>query len=205
MRVVLALLWERVIMKWLARALAVLMASSASAEQAKDGPFGFKAGDVIANYPACSMKDRPDSFDCIPARPHPDLKSYNVWHMPDIGICMVVAFSGTIETGVFGVEARSATDGMAKQIEMQYGKAEKLDFLMPSSIWRESRDWMMSVKQKERYYEYIWEKLKKNRVNQIAVKFISVSENIGMISVAFLFDNFKKCQEADRRKQSGAF
>lgn len=186
-------------------------AVAAAVAQSVDGPFGFKAGDDIALYKNCAPADADGSYLCTSApKPHVEFPQVNVWHMKGVGICMVSAATEPKNTSVQGYEIMRATDAIADQVALAYGKPKKFDFLHAGSIWSQPQEWTRAVNLKERTYVYTWDKLNKNSVREISVKAHTLGAgNVfvtdGMVRVEFRMTNIDKCRDALKKERASSF
>lgn len=193
-------------------ALALLSGLPLSAyAQQNDGPFGFKVGDDIAAYQACVVEDADGMYRCSPApKPHPDFPDVTVWHMKGVGICMVSAVTPLKTTSVQGYELMRATDAIADQVAVNYGKPKKYDFLHAGSIWGRAQEWTQAMQRRERTYSFIWPTVTKNGVKEITVAAYAISGGEifvtnGFVRVEFRLRNMEDCRAALKKQRASSF
>jgi len=175
-----------------------------------DGPFGVTMGTPIKNYTACQPGDTVSFYRCstLP-RTHPDMEFYIVESWPETGACFVKGIGNTISVDVYGVTLRKKVDEIAAQMSETYGKANKTDFLMVGSIWKDPRDWSMAILKQERYYYHNWSiqtgAQLKDGITRIYVAGKALSTDKGYVVVEFYFQNAASCEDAERRAKARAF
>jgi hypothetical protein len=120
-------------------------------------PFGVEFYSPISNYSV--IHDSGDGAYIIePPTPHPMFAVYAARATPALGVVWVKGITTEIENDAFGVSTRAIVDRILGQLAPKYGVADKLDELMPGSIWDEPRDWLSGLNNNERLYHYTWEK-----------------------------------------------
>ena len=128
--------------------------------QTGDGPFGYDIGANVDSYSDCtSMDGNPGYYRCTaPAKPHPDMEMYLVQAFPSTGVCLIKGIGKDIDENGWGSTTKAAIDRIVTQIESVYGSStDETDLLMPTSIWDENDEWLMGIKQDDRYYFYTWD------------------------------------------------
>jgi len=175
-----------------------------------DGPFGVTMGTPTDSYKSCQPAENPGFYRCstLP-RTHPDMQAYAIEGWPETGACFVKGISSPISADVYGTTLRGKADEIAAQIRETYGNAEKTDFLMTGSIWKDPRDWSMALLKKERFYFYKWDggtgANLRDGIKSIVVAAAPISSDKGYISVEFTFQNYTGCENAERKAKANAF
>jgi hypothetical protein len=195
------------LMKRLRFALVAIALLASGAAVAYAGPFGVEMGADISSLRHCQSLDNKGYYRCstLP-NPHSSFDYYVVQYHPSTGACWVKGVGKDIQTNVYGASLRSEIDKLYQQISSHYGKGEKIDLLMPGSIWNEPQDWTMAVLQKDRFYGYEWKKLdNKGHLKSIYLGVSATRSNVGFVFIEFAFTNEEQCESAINSDQSHAF
>lgn len=123
-----------------------------------NGPFGVQMGLSVADLEASGLKltkMQPGIYSSETApSPHQAFEGYNFVISSTSGLCKVNAVGKDIATNSFGESIRSTFSDLKNALTEKYGKpSNDYDFLRKGSIWRDSRDWMMALKLKDRTLE----------------------------------------------------
>lgn len=172
------------------------------------GPFGFEMGingDVIEKMTGESPKiikesENLYSLDRAP-KPNDAFEQYGLVISPTVGLCVVRGLSKTIQTNDFGHQLQASYDAMKDALTSIYGKPKTYDFLMPSSIWKESNDWMTGLYKQDRTLAAEWKGPGiKNDINSISIDARAISRDKGYFVVEYAFNNSSECT-AELKKQ----
>jgi len=130
-------------------------------------PFGFRAGRTKAELISLLGKRAVDKdngdivlFRTAP-KPHPDFKFYAAFFSPTVSLAKVTAGTEIMKVNSFGNELQSKFAEIRSALAMKYGSPEDFDMLKSGSIWKEPKDWMMGLYQKERLLSAYWMHLPK--------------------------------------------
>ena len=183
--------------------------SISTTAQTQTGPFGFDIGSDIDTYD-CDKIDAPGKYSCKAKKEHPDFESYGVTYFPETGICWVKGIGRNIESDRYGVSLKSVIEKITGQIESVYGKSTELtDFLSYNALWDDSDEWMMAVKQAERYYMISWESdegyMPVKNVNKIYIAAQALSSDVGYPVIEFYGENYDQCQKVSDQAGASAF
>ncbi len=190
------------------------MAGLLCASAAMAGPFGFDLEDSrkpSKAYSFCEETDRGKFFNygCTTApKAHPDMEYYRVSFVEGVGVCGVKGMGKDIPDNPRGYYTRSNTDKIANQIKSKYGPwSEADDYLLYNSIGDESEYWMMSVKQENRHYYYMWDLKNRsiNGIDEIYVAAKATGMNTGYVIVEFLTPLEDICDQAINKIGSDVF
>lgn len=160
----------------------------------RKGPFGLQMGASCNEVGTELVEIAPCKYKAsVVPKPHSAFESYVLQIAPSAGLCWVKAIGHTIATSNFGIELRSAFDTMEVKLAATYGKHEKMDFLMPESIWNEPRDWMSGLQHKERHLMAVWSAEHGSNlidsIETVALVASALGSNEGFISVEYAFEN----------------
>ena len=176
-----------------------------------DGPLGFAAGlskDEIEAMTGAqlSLIDEKQSLYGLTKSPKPNSSfvQFAVVVSPTAGLCQIRAISKDIHTNSFGYQLKSSFDEMKDALTEVYGKPLLMDTLMAGSIWRDSKDWMMSLRQKERYLSVAWTSsasspLKYN-LSEIEMDARATSSDEGYYMLQYTFNNWNVCESEAKAK-----
>jgi hypothetical protein len=170
-------------------------------------PFGIPEGTPISNLHILKQID-PHHYVVTPENTHPDFEEYIVIANEEEGVCAVYASGFTLNNDAFGNEARGVFDRISAQLRGKYGPSTHYDFLKVGSIWKEPREWAMSIHKNERYYISFWDKKShsnlQNGIENITLTARSLNSEKTYISLRFEYHNFKKCDAKIESAGAGA-
>ena len=125
--------------------------------------FGIKMGSTLEELVAmgCNptlLKGQPYRYYVTPPKPHPLFESYIVDISPTYGVYRIAASSKDISCSQYGTELKDKFSDIKKQLAVTYGKSKDYDFLTYGSVWKEPRDWMMSLYKEDRALASFWDR-----------------------------------------------
>jgi len=165
------------------------------------GPFGLDMGyqfekldrgkEISPNYFLVNSVPKPNRF----------FETYAVEATPEAGVCFIKALSNDINTSVYGEGLRSEFKKMAGMIANKYGLPTKeVDRLTDGSIWDEPRDYMMSLKKRERTLWSMWGTSEgADLPNNIASIFLMAQArktNVALLTLEYQFNNGDDCEKS---------
>lgn len=176
-----------------------------------DGPLGFAAGlskDEIEAMTGVTLSliDEKQSLYGIEKSPKPNSSfvQFALVVSPTAGLCQIRAISKDIHTSRFGYELKSSFDEMKGALTEVYGKPVVMDTLIAGSIWREPKEWMMSLRQKERYLSVAWTATSasplKYNLSEIEMDARATSSDEGYYMLQYTFNNWNVCQSEAKAK-----
>jgi hypothetical protein len=170
------------------------------------GPFGIEVDGFSLEKYSCSKADGQYYICTSLPSPHNDFEQYIVRYHLDAGLCSIKGIGKNIDENGFGSNTKSMTDSLYGQISKKYGKAEKMDFLFPSSIWNEGDEWLMGLVQDERSYAYIGDVSPPvEGITKYGVIAGAVSGSKGYVIVEFQTTNYDKCDAAEAKDGASSF
>lgn len=172
------------------------------------GPFGFEAGisgDVIDKMTGETPRLVKESENLYllnrAPKPNDAFEQYGLVISPTVGLCIVRGVGKTIQTNDFGHQLQAGYSTMKDALTAIYGKPKTYDFLMPSSIWKDSNDWMTSLYKQDRTLAAEWKGPGiKNDINSISIDARALSRDKGYFVVEYAFNNSAECT-AELKKQ----
>lgn len=188
-----------------------LLFSVNAVAQSGDGPFGYDIGQGVDNYPDCKPADTLGMYVCsAPGKPHPEMEAYYVQAFPHTGVCFIKGVGKDISDIGMGTRTKKSIDDIAEQLASVYGTDyEKMDILLPSSIWDDYDDWMMGVLRGDRVYMYNWTSgsgyVPKKKIANIYMSASATSSTTGYVSIEFYGENEPLCAEAENDVGASAF
>ncbi|WP_417635157.1 hypothetical protein, partial [Enterobacter hormaechei] len=112
-----------------------------------EGPFGLDVGlskKNIEDMTGEDLKPVANSADLYTSASLPkknaDFEAYGLLISPDAGLCQIRAVGKSIDTDSFGIALKSKYEELSDSLSSIYGKADKNDFLISGSIWKEPRE-----------------------------------------------------------------
>jgi hypothetical protein len=122
---------------------------------------------------------------------------YRLIIAPKSGLCKIIAWISRIEDSPYGDSTRTKYDSLYRALTAKYGSSRSFDFLRAGSIWNDSREWMMSLYQKERELSAFWDAEEGSRLpgslKAVSIRAYASSTSTSMIAVAYEFNNAKAC------------
>jgi hypothetical protein len=92
---------------------------------------------------------------------------------------------------------RDAYDRLKAALIARYGPPSEFDYLKSGSIWREPREWVMAVKQKERRLVAFWSSDSganlPSDVTGISLEVNAFRSDASYVDLTYEFANFPKC------------
>ena len=136
-----------------------------------------------------------------------EFEAYGLLISPDAGLCQIRAVGKSIDTDSFGIALKSKYEELSDSLSSIYGKADKNDFLISGSIWKEPKYWMMSLDKKERFLSAEWkgtkEKPLKNNLISVSIEARADGSEKGYIFLQYNFTNNDICKaEIEGAKKS---
>jgi hypothetical protein len=122
----------------------------------------------------------------------------------------------TIETNGYGDAIKSAFGDLRAQVETAYGSpSHALDEAFATTIWNESRDWMMALKNEERFLDAIWSTTRDfdgkghpvplpNHLKTIQIEAKALSTSKGYIRLTYEFEGFEQYIDQHKAAQGAA-
>jgi len=163
------------------------------------GPFGLKKGmslNEIGGQPK-KLGNGVYKLTKVP-KPHSAFEFYVVRVSTKEGLCFIKAVGKDISTNRYGVSLESEFELIEKKLEANYGKYEKIDFLLTGSIWDEPEDWMMGLLKQERVLLALWENEKGSSlpsdIKEIGLYAVAESTEKGYLAIEYNFINFDSCK-----------
>ncbi len=178
------------------------------AEPAETGPFGVNMGDDPSTMPAC-RHDVGLKWVCsqfpkdLPAAAYRTVNAH-----PSTGICSVMVLADVNEQDQHGTYVSNSVDYYRDVIAKTYGEPDKIDTLVPDSIWSNPQDWTKSIDVGDRQYKYRWGddgQLSKNGVVRIYVRAMGYSYKMSGALIGFVFENIDACEEAQKSDDASVF
>lgn len=186
----------------------VIMASAIvlSAYAAKAGPFGVDVDGFALEKYGC-MKTDGLYYTCLKVpTPHNEFETYVVRYHPDAGVCTIKGIGKDINENGFGTTTKEHVDKIYDQVSPKYGKLDKMDFLLPTSIWNESDEWLMGLVQNDRSYAYIGAVAPPiEGINTYGIMAGATSSDTGYVIVEFQTTNYDKCDVAEAKDGAASF
>lgn len=165
------------------------------------GPFGFEigiGGDIIEKMTgeAPRLVKESENLYLLDKAPKPNdaFDQYGLVISPTVGLCAVRAVGKTIQTNDFGHQLQAGYGTMKDALTAIYGKPKTYDFLMPSSIWKDSNDWMTGLYKQDRTLAAEWKGPGiKNDISSISIDARALARDKGYFVVEYAFNNSPEC------------
>ncbi len=180
-----------------------------------DGPFGLQEGLTLKNIEDMTgSKPIPIegstnlySISTVP-KPNSDFEGFGLLISPTVGLCQIRALGKTIQSDSYGLNIKQKFDDLDQILTSKYGAGKKTDFLLSGSIWKEPQDWVMGLKQQERFLMKDWKNaeqtaMKESNLSEVGIQARAVDANSGYIFLEYDFKNTPACTaELESKKKS---
>lgn len=169
---------------------------STSATGAFAQAFGIAMGTPIENLEI--EKDHGSSTYTISVpKPHSEFETYLVLATPQTGVCKINAIGKDHNNDRFGTSVKNAFSELHSALESRYGTHKFYDFIAPGGIWDGPEEWVMSIRQSERYYDAFWDEEEKSSLPEefqgITLGVRANSSDSAYISLSYTYSNFDEC------------
>ena len=199
-------------MRNLLAAFGLLITTSALAEPPETGPFGFTQGMTLADlkkFGTVEQGPQPHLFKMKTApKPHSAFEVYSLILTPNTGLCKVSGIGRDINTNGYGFELKNAFEKLESILGSKYGPSDKVDRLLSGSIWKDSKDWMMGLKRKERLLATVWStkygSTLPRDVEAMMLEAKAGSQDMGWVRLEIEFKNFDDCLRQFSAKDDAA-
>lgn len=125
------------------------------------GPFGIEMGDSLRKLEETGLVPSATSsagyYFITPKSTHPDFEDYLVRIDEDEGVFLIKAIGKDISDNKYGTKTKSKFDEIRKGLDRTYGSSELTDLLMPRALWKDLDEWLMSIRQQERFHLAKWD------------------------------------------------
>ncbi|MYD85730.1 MAG: hypothetical protein F4Y14_05840 [Acidobacteria bacterium] len=188
--------------------LCAILACSAAASSAADGPFGLAMGTPKDRFELESSETPGMFFLKDVPKPHSAFDLYILQFGPESGLCLVKGVGKDVSTNSFGTQLRSAFDDLRERLETAYGSHETIDFVRSGSLWDEPQYFMMGLLKQERLLAARWEQKQgsalKNNLETVLLMAKAASQDNGYLILEYYFENYDACTEELTRAEDDA-
>lgn len=178
------------------------------------GPFGLEKGmsyeqvkDACGGREPVSISD--GRYLIIPTKPHPYFTRYVAWIDEKEGLNYIKAIGANIETSSYGFDLKSKFNSLEESLSKTYGRCERIDTLLPGSIWDDADDWMKALEKKERYLISQWDKKSGSNlpdtINGIYLVANADGYTTGFVTLEYEFVNHEKVETAKKAEEDSVF
>lgn len=196
----------------------VSVASTQNKAPAASGPLGLKQGltrDEIESMVGSTLTLIEGAANVYLAdsapKPHPAFENYALVIGDVSGLCQVRGLGKDIKTSRHGIQLKTAFTDLEATLTEMYGPAEKMDKLLPGSIWKDPEDWMMGMVQEERFLFARWPQKEGGKlkgepegIESVALVARAKSSDTGYLILEYSFTNNKQCSEEESGRQKSA-
>lgn len=177
-------------------------------------PFGLSKGMTLEQVKEACGGREPVKIDdglyyVVPTKQHPYFERYIAWIDEKEGLNYLKAIGKDIDTNSYGFELMSKFNSLETSLSKTYGKCDRMDFLMPGSIWDDLDDWMYALEKKERYLLSSWERkygsTLPDELDSVYLGAKANSSNSGYVVLEYKFTNHDAIQEAQQEEDDSVF
>ena len=159
--------------------------------------FGVSRGQPITTLKVIKKFDS-SLYSVAPPAPNAEFESYTVVATPATGVCKIAGIGKDHDDDAYGGNSKSAFDRIESALEQKYGIHKHYDFIRSGALWGESREWVMSIKQNERFYASFWDLDEKSNLpvglQSIALEILTTSSSSSYVKLTYEFSNFEQCK-----------
>ena len=184
--------------------LTTLLAMSGTGASAQ--AFGIEKGSPIGSLNVV-REINPFRYVVTVPKPHPEFESYNVRTSSETGICSVTGIGKDHDSDRYGTSVKSAFSSLSNALNNIYGANKSYDFIKSEALWDEPEDWVMSLKQNERFYSTFWDEEEKSDMPEglfsIGLGVYATSSDSAYVKLTYDFDNRDVCQKISDSQDEG--
>lgn len=137
-------------------------------------PFGIRFGmnlEELKTVATIIKETEKGQYLILPNKKSNSFLEYKVVLSPHYGVFALNASGREIESDEYGEVIKTEVEFVVKMLTEVYGEPGlKVDKLKEGSIWKEPRDWLTSLRKKERDYTFMWRNGLSNDIDLIALK-----------------------------------
>ncbi len=182
---------------------------------AGEGPFGLEVGlgrdtiEKMVGKTLTPLAGQPNRYtlDTLP-KTHSEFEQYILQISPQHGLCQIMAIGRDINSDSFGIALKGRFSELEEGLSNNYGRPEKSDFLLPGSIWKDGRDWMMAIYKEERLLASSWKtSAAASLKHDLATVFLiarATGSDKGYLKLQYDFKNIDLCEAEAKQEKSGA-
>lgn len=138
-----------------------------------------------------------------PPRSVTGFEGYAVYATPQTGVCMIKAIGADFERDGYGTNVRDRFEELNGLLNNKYGTGELLDYLRAGALWDEVDEWVMAIRQNERFYQAEWLVGDDNGIDDIIMAIRALSSNTSYISLQYRFANMEDCRAEAQEVEAG--
>lgn len=132
---------------------------------------------------------------------------YRLFISPKSGLCRITAWTPVIPDTPYGTNTQTKYELIFAALEKKYGSSKKYDFLKAGALWRESREWMMSLLKKDRYLTAFWDRQENSNLppdlQSVRIEAVAPTATHSLIYVSYEYTNFEVCDKERDASNSG--
>ncbi|MGO4743097.1 hypothetical protein [Serratia quinivorans] len=179
------------------------------------GPLGLQIGLTkknIEDMTGVELKKVPNSFNIyatgfVPKK-NAYFENYGLVISPEVGLCQIRAISKDLNTDSHGLVLKSKVEEISESLTSIYGNRKINDVLLPGSIWKDPRDWMMGLLKEERFFGSEWKGTKaqplKSDLQSIVIQAMAASGDTGRVYLKYNFKNIDACRKEEEKQKSSS-
>jgi hypothetical protein len=174
------------------------------------GPFGFTMGMTLQELGNPQPRAGNPGLYLVKTapRPHSAFGSYLLRVSPVSGLCSVKGITDPFESDSFGIQVRSKFDDLKERLTGLYGSSTLSDTLIPGSVWKEPRYFMMGLLKKERVLIAVWNTksgaVLNNNLRDVAIRAMASNTSSAFVFAEYNFSNYDSCAADINRTEDGA-
>lgn len=175
----------------------------AFATDASAQAFGVEKGTQLDNLEGV-QELQPFYYAIEVPKPHSEFLGYSAFATPETGVCKVLGISKQYENDRYGADVRRAYSTLHGALEGIYGAHINFDFIKYGALWDDADEWVMSIRQNERFYSDFWNEESEANLSEgllsISLKVKAASSDTSYILLTYEFDNFDECSRIMQSK-----
>jgi hypothetical protein len=171
--------------------------AAAQAVAVEGGAFGLKMGQPVSSLKIVKKLKENQYIVNVPL-PNSEFTSYLAIASNNHGLCKVLGIGKDHENDRYGSETRSVFSNFKSILYQKYGKSNDFDFIRSGALWKDSNEWVMSLRQNERTLTSFWSRSEgsvlPNSIEGISLAANATSSDSSYITLGYEFTNFEKCK-----------
>lgn len=138
-----------------------------------------------------------------PPRPVSGFESYVVIATPETGACLVRGIGEDFLRDGYGMDVRDKFDELRSLLDENYGQGELLSGLRQGALWDEADEWVMAIRQNERYHQAEWDVNDEDGIDDIILGVEATSSDSSWLALQYRFSNMDDCDAEAKAEDAG--
>lgn len=142
-------------------------------------------------------------FIINPPKPVSGFVVYAVKATPAAGVCVVRGISSSFKNDGYGLNVRDRFEELRRLLDKNYGKGEIASELRPGALWDEVDEWVMAIRQNERFHQADWQVNDPEGLDDIILAVRASSRTDSYLALQYRFSNKDECDAEAAEADAG--